>query len=53
MPFFRVSDGSDVELKSTIKKIEKIGFKLKTEPLKYARADQIVGRAIYQLTFNI
>ena len=48
MPFFRVSDGAEVELKSTINKIEKIGFKLKTEPLKYARADQIVGRAIYQ-----
>lgn len=48
MPFFRVNDGGDVELESTIKKIEKIGFKLKTEPLKYARADQIVGRAIYQ-----
>jgi tRNA G10 N-methylase Trm11 len=59
MPFFRVRSGLDVLLEDTVKKIEALGFALTVllpkslsrhdiTVLKYARPDQIVGRAIYR-----
>ncbi|MBU0727154.1 hypothetical protein KKA95_00550 [Patescibacteria group bacterium] len=51
LPFFRVQGGGELDLMETIKKVEKLGFKLNPQVLKYARHDQIVGRAIYR--FNV
>ncbi|MBN2086730.1 hypothetical protein JW758_00105 [Candidatus Peregrinibacteria bacterium] len=51
LPFFRIKGKTEFELKETVEKIKNIGFVLKTEPLKYAREDQAVGRAIYQFSF--
>lgn len=50
LPFFRIHGGKELDLNPTIKKIEKLGFKLKSDPLKYARPDQVVGRKIYIFT---
>lgn len=48
LPFYRLSGGKELDLSQAVKKIEQIGFKLKSNPLKYARPDQIVGRKIYR-----
>ena len=46
LPFFRLHNGREVEL-NCVGEIEKMDFK-KTLHLKYSRANQAVGRAIYK-----
>jgi len=50
LPFYRLRGGGELDLNSTIKNIEKLGFKLNSNILKYARPDQVVGRGIYRFT---
>jgi len=62
LPFFRMRDGYEKDMKKTIEQIEKMGFKrIPLLPdtiqgkdkfkLKYAREDQAVGRAIYKFQY--
>jgi tRNA G10 N-methylase Trm11 len=48
LPFFRLNNGKELDLSPTVKKIEEMGFKKNPRILKYARPDQVVGRAIYR-----
>lgn len=48
MPFFRMVDKKEAFVENTVQDIKNLGFKLKIDPLTYARKDQIVGRAIYK-----
>lgn len=48
LPFYRLRGGGELDLNPTIKKIEKLGFKMNSKVLKYARPDQMVGRGIYR-----
>lgn len=63
LPFYRLRDGREKDMGKTIKKIEKMGFaqmcfnrlericnglQTTSNPLKYSRPDQAVGRAIYK-----
>ncbi|MBU0578136.1 hypothetical protein KJ742_02635 [Patescibacteria group bacterium] len=52
LPFFRCIGNQELDLKSTIEKIEKMGFVLNPKILKYARHDQVVGRAIYRFQYR-
>jgi len=52
MPFFRGADRKEHYLDYALNVIEKSGFKMMTDPLFYAREDQIVGRAIYRFQFS-
>jgi len=58
LPFFRLRNGQEKDMKNTIQKIQKLGFKrtpllpdiIKSGDrftLKYARENQAVGRAVY------
>ena len=47
LPFFRLRNGQERDMKKTIQKIKKMGFK-ETLHLKYARENQAVGRAVYR-----
>ena len=53
LPFFRLKGGKELDLKSTVGKIEKLGFKKNLKILKYARPDQVVGRAIYYFSVSL
>ncbi|MFH0820677.1 MAG: methyltransferase domain-containing protein [Candidatus Peregrinibacteria bacterium] len=53
LPFFRAHEGREVMLEGVVKKIKQFGFQPtplfpQTFFLKYARPDQLVGRAIYR-----
>jgi len=64
LPFFRMRDGYEKDMRKTIEQIEKIGFKGRPLlpdkiqgkdkfKLKYSREDQAVGRAIYCFQLGI
>jgi len=63
LPFFKTIEGRDVLMEDTIEKIQNMGFELTSFLprslaghncfiLKYSRADQVVGRAIYRFYFK-
>ncbi len=58
LPFFRLRNGQERTMESTVKKINELGFKQdsltpgSSVPLKYSRENQAVGRAIYRFRLS-